>query len=181
MAAGQSFHQELREFLRCLRSLYGVLAGISVLFPLSNTLITVVPIGTDQHPFQNLSPTVVTTLTMLTCVFLTFAMFGRRNRFADPKHRARYAWYARACFLVALAALAIYLLAPHSLYTSWITNNPDGDTGIAEYDGLLATLYVATFSLFTQAFLALAMLEYFPERDTAPDKTAAPVGTDPIR
>jgi hypothetical protein len=70
--------------------------------------------------------------------------------------------------LVAIAALAVYLLAPHDLYKTWITNNPDSDPGIADYDGLLATLYVATFTLFTQAFLALAMLEYFPEREAAP-------------
>ena len=81
--------QELREFLRFLRSLWGLLVGISVLFPLSNTLFTVIPISQDQHPFQNLSPTVVTTLTMLTCIFLTFATFGRRGRFTDPKRRGR--------------------------------------------------------------------------------------------
>ena len=75
--------------------------------------------------------------------------------------------------------LAVYLLAPHDLYKAWITNNPDSDTGIAEYDGLLAALYVATFALSTQAFLALAMLEYFPKRDTSADRAIAPVGTDP--
>jgi hypothetical protein len=179
MATGQAFLQELREFLRFLRSLWGVVAGISVLFPLSNTLFTVIPISMDQHPFQNLSPVVVTTVTMLTCIFLTFATFGRRSHFAEPKRRSHYAWYARACFVVALAALAVYLLAPHDLYKTWITNNPDSDTGIAEYDGLLATLYVATFALFTQAFLALAMLEYFPERETRPDTMVAAGGADP--
>jgi hypothetical protein len=180
VAAGQAFLQELREFLQFLRSIWGVLAGISVLFPLSNTFVTVIPIDGGARPFQNLSPTVVTTVTMLTCIFLTFATFGRRGRFADPKHRGRYAWSARACFAGALAALAVYLLVPHDLYRAWITNNPDTDTGIAEYDGLLAALYVATFALFTQAFLVLAMLEYFPERGT-PQGTAAaaPAATDP--
>lgn len=178
MAAGQAFVQELREFLRFLRSVWGVLAGISVLFPLSNTLFTVIPIGMDQRPFQDLSPAVVTTLTMLTCIFLTFATFGRRDRFTDPKRRGRYAWFARACFVAGLAALAVYLLAPHALYQAWISDHPDSDAGVAGYDGLLAALYVATFALFTRAFLVLAMLEYFPGRAPASDPATAPVGAD---
>jgi hypothetical protein len=166
MAAGQTFLQELRDFLQFLRSLWGVLAAIAVLFPLSNTFFAVIPAEGDEHPFQNLSPTVVTTVTILTCIFLTFATFNRRGRFAEDRRRARYAWSARVFFLGALVALAIYLLAPHGLYRAWITNNPNADsTGIPEYDGLLAALYVATFALISQAFLLLAMLEYFPSTD----------------
>jgi len=71
-------------------------------------------------------------------------------------------------------ALAFYLLAPHKLYIAWITNNPDGDTGIAAYDGLFALAYIATFAPFTRAFLVLAMLEYWPEHTTAPSTATAP-------
>jgi hypothetical protein len=88
VTAGQSFLQELREFLAFLRSLWGLLAGISVLFPLSNVLLSVIPIEGGGNPFQNLSPDVVTALTMLTCIFLTFAAFGRRQRFANAARRA---------------------------------------------------------------------------------------------
>jgi hypothetical protein len=163
MAAGQTFLQELREFLRFLRSLWGVLAGVSVLFPLSNALLTIIPISDGQRPFQNLSPRVVTTLSVLTCIFLTFATFSRRNHFASSKPRVRYAWTARASFVLGLAALGLYLLTPGHLYYAWITNNPGSDLGVAAYDGLFAALYIATFALFTRAFLVLAMLEYFPE------------------
>src|SRR5215813_2577989 len=83
MATGQTFLQELRDFLQFLRSLWGVLAAAAVLFPLSNTFFAVIPAEGDGHPFQNLSPTVVTTVTILTCIFLTFATFGRRGRFAE--------------------------------------------------------------------------------------------------
>jgi hypothetical protein len=168
VAAGQAFLQELREFLQFLRSLWGVLAGISVLFPLSNTVVTVIPFGNNDHPFHNLSPAVVTVVTMLTCIFLTFATFGRRSRFASAKRRGRYAWSARVCFVGALVALGVYVLGPNGLYRVLITNNPDVEGGIAAYDGLLATLYVVTFALLTQAFLVLAMLEYFPAREDSP-------------
>lgn len=168
MAAGQPFVAELRDFLRFLRSLWGILAGVSVLFPLSNIFVAVIPIGGGDRPFKDLSPVVVTVVTMLTCIFLTFATFGRRGLFADPKRRERYASSARVCFVVALAALAVYVLGPNGLYRTLITNNPDSEAGVALYDGLFAALYIMTFALLTRAFLVLAMLEYFSERKDVP-------------
>jgi uncharacterized membrane protein len=161
MAKGQAFLDELREFLEFLRSLWGLLAGISLFFPLSNVVIGVIPIEDGGNPFQNLSPAVVVTLSTLTCIFLTFATFGRRNQFADPARRRRYATSARLSFVAALVLLAIYLLAPDGLYKQLITNNPGSESGIAIYDGLFAALYIAVFALITRAFLVLAMLEYF--------------------
>ena len=159
MTAGQPFLEELREFLSFLRSLWGLLASISVLFPLSNLLFTVIPVEGGGNPFQNLSPRIVTAVTMLTCVFLTFAAFGRRGKFATPERRGRYATTARASFAGALATLAVYLLASDALYRELVTEG--GETGTAVYDGVFAALYVATFALITRAFLVLAMLEYF--------------------
>ena len=52
MAAGQTFLQELRDFLQFLGSLWGVLAAAAVLFPLSNTFFAVIPAEGDGHPFR---------------------------------------------------------------------------------------------------------------------------------
>jgi hypothetical protein len=166
VGAGQSFLQELREFLQFLRSLWGLLAGISVLFPLSNVLLGVIPIDGGGNPFQNLSPSVVTTLTTLTCIFLTFATFGRRSQFRERLRRHRYARSARIAFGSALGVLAIYLLTSDALYRALITDNPNTELGVALYDGLFAALYIASFALLTRAFLVLAMLEYIPQRTT---------------
>lgn len=166
--AGQPFLQELRDFLRFLRSLWGLLAGISVLFPLSNVLVTVIPIEGGGNPFQNLSPGVVTTLTTLTCIFLTFATFGRRSQFSERLRRRRYATSARIAFAGAISSLAIYLLTSDALYETLITEQPNSKLGIPLYDGLFAALYIASFALITRAFLVLAMLEYIPQRE---DKT----------
>ncbi|MBA2537395.1 MAG: hypothetical protein H0V20_08205, partial [Actinobacteria bacterium] len=141
MTAGQPFLEELRDFLAFLRSLWGLLAGISVLFPLSNVLFSVIPLEGGGNPFQNLSPGIVTALTMLTCIFLTFATFGQRKRFAIPARRLRYARVARFSFAGALVALALYLLASDPLYRELITESSDPDTGAALYDGLFAALY----------------------------------------
>ena len=116
---GQAFLKELREFLRFLRSLWGILAGISVLFPLSNVVVTVIPIGDGGKPFQNLSPNVVTAITMVTCIFLIFATFSRRSEFTQRRRRTRYALSAGVSFLVALGTLAAYVLAPHESAKLW--------------------------------------------------------------
>jgi hypothetical protein len=166
VAAGQSFLQELREFLQFLRSLWGLLASISVLFPLSNVLVGVIPIDGGGNPFQNLSPGVVTTLTTLTCIFLTFATFGRRSQFSERLRRRRYATSARIAFGGAIGALAIYLLTSDALYRALITDNPNSELGVVLYDGLFAALYISSFALLTRAFLVLAMLEYIPQRKT---------------
>lgn len=164
MGKGQEFLAELREFLRFLASLWGILAAVSVFFPLSNLLTEVVPLGTSGKPFQNLSPSLVAVLTTLTCIFLTFATFGRRVQFADAPRRKQYARSARLSFPVALVLLALYVLLPSSLYQVLITDRPDSAAGVALYDGLFAVLYIASFALITRAFLLLALLEYFPEQ-----------------
>ena len=162
MANGKAFLQELREFLTFLASLWGLLAAISVFFPLSNLLTKAVPLGLNAEPFHAVSPGLIALLSTLSCIFLTFATFGRRFEFADEARRRRYARSARWSFVCALLLLAVYVLAPHSLYESLISNTDGSSAGAALYDGLFAALYVASFALITRAFLLLAMLEYFP-------------------
>jgi hypothetical protein len=99
---------------------------------------------------------------MVTCIFLIFATFSRCREFTQRRRRTRYAMFARVCFLVALGTLAAYVLAPHSIYRTLITDNPYSEVGVALHDGLFATLYIATFALLSRAFLVLAMLEYLP-------------------
>lgn len=172
MAHGRAFLDELREFLAFLASLWGLLAAISLFFPLSNLLTEVVPLGDMDKPFHNLSPALVSLLTTLTCIFLTFATFGRRIQFADRALRRRYARSARLSFPAALVLLALYVLLPHSLYEALISGGSGGgEGGIALYDALLAALYIASFALITRAFLLLAMLEYFPEQQEPSDTT----------
>lgn len=53
MTAEHSFLGELRDFLQFLKSLWGLLAGIAMLFPLANALIAVVPIDGDAGRSTN--------------------------------------------------------------------------------------------------------------------------------
>lgn len=113
----------------------------------------------------------MTTATTMTCIFLTFAVFGRRAWFADEARRARLARVARVSFVCGLLALAAYVLLPNGLYRL-LVSGWDSEFGIATYDFLFAALYLLAFALFTHAFLLLALLEYVPASGQAP--AAAP-------
>jgi hypothetical protein len=170
MAKGDAILDELREFLGFLASLWGLLASISLFFPLSNLLTEVVPIDSHEKPFVHLSPGLVVVVSTLTCIFLTFATFGRRAEFADSQRRTRYARSARLSFVAALVLLAFYVLLPDSLHEELVagTNSPTG--GIAVSDAICGALYVASFALITRAFLLLAMLEYYPKKPQPADR-----------
>ena len=47
---GAEFIKTLREFIAFLQSLWGILAGISVFFPLSNALTKTIPLGYIEDP-----------------------------------------------------------------------------------------------------------------------------------
>jgi hypothetical protein len=154
------FLVELREFLRFLTSLWGLLAGISLLFPLSNLLVDVIPVADGGRPFQNLAPQIVTALSTVTCVFVTFATFARRDEFAVPHHRSRLVRSSKLSFTLGAAALAVYVLTTNGMYRLLVTQASENEFGVAIYDGMFAAMYIAFFALLTRAFLILAVLEY---------------------
>lgn len=178
--AEHRFLGELREFLQFLSSLWGILASISLLFPLSNLLAQVVPVSDGGRPLQNLPPDTVTSVTTVTCLFITFAAFVRRDQFGDPERRPRVGRSARISFGFGVAALAVYVLTHNALYRALITDNPNTELGIALYDGFFGVLYAAFFALLTRSFLSLAMLEYFaPRADHAVRPPADPAERGP--
>ena len=162
--AEHRFLGELREFMQFVSSLWGILTGISLLFPLSNLLAQIIPVSDGGHPFQNLPPEVVTSVATVTCVFVTFATFSRREQFSEPERRPRVRHSAQISFGLGVAALAVYMLTHNALYRSLITDNPNTELGIALYDGIFGAMYTTFFTLLTRAFLSLAMLEYFTPR-----------------
>jgi ketopantoate reductase len=55
----KGYLEELTEFLTFLQNLWGILAGLSVFFPLSNILLRVIPLGaygTNDGVFNQLTP-----------------------------------------------------------------------------------------------------------------------------
>jgi hypothetical protein len=69
---GTRFLDEFKEFLAFQRNLGGILAGISVLFPLSNVLVKLIPLQSLDHDgaFAMLAPSLVTALAVITTLFV---------------------------------------------------------------------------------------------------------------
>ena len=88
---GTQFLDEFKEFLAFLKNLWGILAGVSVLFPLSNVLVKVIPLQSLDHDgaFAMLAPSLVTALATITTLFLILWTFSHRSEFkAQPQRRA---------------------------------------------------------------------------------------------
>ena len=160
---GESFLQELKAFLGFLNSLWGLLAGISILFPLSNAFIKVIPLK-EAVPFQgtglvyngngllNLTPQLITTITTLVLLFLVLWEFGKRFEFIkNGKLNGRNDFMNDALIhlIYGFIMLAIYLAIYYLKEASFIG------------DFFLAIMYTAFFYFITYAFMKLAMVEYF--------------------
>ena len=162
MAKGRSFSRNCVSFLRSSRACGAFWPPFGV-FPTLEPVDEGGPIGGSGQALPQRLSGPGRAATTLSCIFLMFATFGRRFELADDVRRGRYAKTARWSFVSALVLLALYVLAPHSLYEGLISGSSGSEGGVALYDGLLAALYIASFALITRAFLLLAMLEYFPQ------------------
>jgi hypothetical protein len=171
--AGGEFLEEFRGFLLFLGSLWGLLAGVSVLFPLSNVLLEVIPLGAygqEGGVYDLLSPRLVTTTSTLVTLFLLLAMFAGRERFRQRQVRRGVVRRAWITLLAGLLCLVAYLVL-HRVYREyawpvWGLGSGDPRKLLAEVP--LAVAYVAFFALTTRAFVLLAMLEYLGEGGRRP-------------
>ncbi len=158
--SGKGFLEELREFLQFLQSLWGLLAGISVLFPLSNVLVQVIPLRQfgDGGGLWNFSPQLVTTITTLSALFVILSTFGQRHTFKASGTRPRIQRQAWLSFTFGLLSLVVYL-AVNALLVRAVLGGGDPLWLLA--DTVLLLSYGAFFTLMTRAFELLAMMEYF--------------------
>jgi hypothetical protein len=166
---GKAFLEEFRDFIAFLQSLWGMLAGISVFFPLSNVLSKVIPLGNiyDEPPgsgaFQYFSPDLVTAVATLITLFVILSTFGRRHKYRAQKEMhliRRHAWLS---FAVGLLFLILYLVVNFGIYDLFY--GPweiwGGDPRRLIGDIILLLSYSAFFALMTRAFMLLGMIEFF--------------------
>ena len=79
--AAPGFLADFKRFVEFLQGLWGILAGISTLFPLSNTFLKVVPLASwPEGGFAYFSPGVVSAVATLICLFVILWTFGQRQR-----------------------------------------------------------------------------------------------------
>ena len=157
---------ELKNLVAFLQGLWGILAGLTALFPLSNVLVGLMPLGRlGDEPggaLGYLSPGLITAVAMIVTVFVILFIFGQRSDFRAVEGRRllqRPAWLS---FTAGLLALIVYFAVNFGMYP--IYYEPfgvfDGDPRLLIGDLALLLSYSAFFALVTRAFMLLAMIEY---------------------
>ena len=161
--SGTEFIREFREFLVFLRSLWGLLAGISTFFPLSNVLLGAIPMEAYEADgvFNHLSPPLITTVATIVTLFVVLWTFGNRDQVKQIGKRKmqRRAWIAMGTSMVGLMAyMVIHQIYGEYAYT-WGWGSDDPRKLLAEIPLLFA--YCVFFSLLTRAFMLLGMTEFY--------------------
>ena len=160
------FLKEFRDFLVFLGNLWGLLAGVSVFFPLSNALLGKLPLkayGEEGGVYDHLSPPLITAVATVVTLFVLLATFIGRDRFGEINSRRvalRNAWVSfGAGVLFLIAYLVLHQVYLEFAWSKWGWGSGDPRKLFAEVPLMLS--YVAFFSLLTRAFVLLGMIEYF--------------------
>ncbi len=166
----KDYLDELRAFLVFLKNLWGLLAGTSVFFPLSNVLLRAIPLRAygEDGVFDQLSPFLITTLATVVTLFVVLVTFAGRDRFreaAKSRTAPRAAWLSFGISILSLLAyLVIHQAYREYAWASWGWGSGDPRKLFAEIPLLIT--YVVFFSLLTRAFMLLGMMEFFGKKNT---------------
>jgi hypothetical protein len=163
-----AYLDELKAFVRFLGGLWGLLAGLSVFFPLSNVLVRVIPLEAygAGGVFDRISPDIITTAATVVALFVILATFSGRRAFQRPDRRRvgrRDAWLSLGVgILFLLAYIALHQTYAESAWEPWGWGSGDPRKLLVEVPLLLT--YTTFFSALTRAFMLLGMIEYFGTR-----------------
>ena len=163
---GDSFLNELRDFITFLQSLWGILAGLSIFFPLSSVMTDVIPLRyiSDDSPgaLEYLSTDLITTVATIITLFVILWTFGQRHKL-DHKEAINLTKQAWISFVFGVVILMLYLAVYYGIYAVFYepmqiwSGNPIRIIG----DIILLLLYSVFFASITRAFTLLGMKEYF--------------------
>lgn len=164
---GTSFLKEFKDFITFLQNLWSILAGISVLFPLSNALTKVIPLRyiSDDPPgaLEYLSPGLITSVATLITLFVILWTFGQRHKFKTRRERHLIRRGARLSFAIGLLALTLYFVVYFGIYNLYYAAWEiwSGDPRRLFGDVVLLFFYSTFFASITKAFMLLGMIEFF--------------------
>jgi hypothetical protein len=162
---------EFKQFMDFVQNFWAALAGVSVLFPLSNTLTQVVPLALwPDGGFSYFAPPVVTGVTTLASLFVILLVFGRREELREHTTWNALPQQSRKSFAFGIVALVAYLtgqyLITSDLYFGLLGWESDDMRRILG-DLVLLSAYVGFFALVTRAFLLLGLREFLRGRTGA--------------
>ncbi len=169
----KSYIETIKEFLAFLQTLWGMLAGISIFFPLSNSLLNAIPMCaykvTEKTgcPFDILSPNLITTIATVVTLFVILVTFTGRDQFRDSSKKPAMIRNAWLSFGVGILSLLTYIVV-YYIYDeccwecAWVVlHYGSEDPRKLFFEIPLLITYVTFFSLFTRAFMILGMIEFF--------------------
>lgn len=161
---GAGFLSEFREFITFLSTMWGLLAGISVFFPLSSVLLKAIPLEAYEADgvYNILSPPLITAVAMVVTLFVILSTFGRRDELKGKGRRyaRRQAWVSMGA---SMAVLITYMMI-HQTYGEYafsVFGLGSGDPRKLFFEIPLLVAYTAFFSLLTRAFMLLGMAEFY--------------------
>lgn len=165
-----SFLEELKDLFDFLHSLWGILAGSTIFFPLSATFLKLVPVEYRWHTddymrgFGFFKPPMVIAITTIMIFFTMFWLVSHRAHF-KPSQRKLMQRRALSCFVVGIFSLVFYLIAYEVLANiTYVKAIYGGNPKLIPYDLLMLASYAGFFVLLTAAFTILGMIEYYAEK-----------------
>ncbi len=155
--------QDSQKFLAFLKNLWGALAALSVLFPLVNQFVAVIPISNpDYTPLEYIPMFLVTLITTIATLFIVLWTFNQRHIFAAQNTPQRLQSRAWAALGLGLLSLTLYLSAHFGI--NMLVYEPLGIWGADPRrlpgDMFLSATYCGFFGLTTRAFMLLGMAEF---------------------
>lgn len=169
-ATEMTFLEELQDLFDFLHSLWGILAGATLFFPLPAAFLSLIPVEyrwqTDDYMrgFGYFKPTMVISITTILIIFTMCWLVSHRQRFR-PRQRKIMQRRALRCFAVGIFSLILYLAAYEVVAD--VTNAREifrGNPALIPYDLLLLVSYAGFFVSLTAAFMILGMVEYYGEK-----------------
>jgi hypothetical protein len=165
-----TFLEELQDLFAFLRSLWGILAGVTVFFPLSAAFFKLIPVEYRWHTddymrgFGYFQPSMVIGITTISIIFAMFWLVSHREMFKPHKRRALQK-RALHSFIGGIFSLILYLTAYEGVSDlTYMREIYGGNPALIPYDLLLLAAYAGFFVLLTTAFMILGMIEYYGEK-----------------
>ena len=166
---GKKSIEELKDLITFLQGLWGILAGISVFFPLSGEKVFYVGMWAEgKGGFGRFPPDLVIAVTTLFTLFIVLWTFGQRHNYKfntlDEKRLIqRHAWNS---FAIGISALFIYLIATFAILGNiyYVFNIESGSLLWILGDAFLLIIYISFFAMMTRAFMLLGMIEFFEKK-----------------